>query len=94
MLEYISERALLRGGSIYFNARNIQMTEVFIRNFGQIMISENPIMFGLAKQSDMQNPEPVRTLQLILSKIDTIDGEILMVIDNAEELIENDRNDF
>lgn len=32
MLEYISERSLLKGGSIYFNARNIQMVEIFIRN--------------------------------------------------------------
>lgn len=51
-------------------------------------------MFGIAKESDLANPSPVKTLQLILSKIDTIDGEVLLVIDNAEELIENDRNDF
>ena len=33
MLDYISERGLLKGGSIYFNARNITMCELFIRNF-------------------------------------------------------------
>ena len=33
VLEYIAERGLLKGGSIYFNARNITMCEMFIRNF-------------------------------------------------------------
>ena len=33
ILDYIAERSLLKGGSIYFNARNISMCEMFIRNF-------------------------------------------------------------
>ena len=33
MLDYISERSLLKGGSIYFNARNISICEVFVKNF-------------------------------------------------------------
>ena len=47
VLEYISERGLLKGGSIYFNARNISMCELFIRNFNQVLISENSTLFGI-----------------------------------------------
>ena len=52
ILDYISERSLLKGGSIYFNARNIQMCESFIRNFNQVLISENPTLFGIVKTRD------------------------------------------
>ena len=38
--------------------------------------------------------EPVKTLQAILAKISIIDGDIVLVIDNAEELIVNERSDF
>ena len=38
--------------------------------------------------------EPVKTLQAILAKIYIIDGDIVLVIDNAEELIVNERSDF
>ena len=47
VLDYISERGLLKGGSIYFNARNITMCEVFIQNINQVLISENPTLFGI-----------------------------------------------
>ena len=47
VLDYISERGLLKGGSIYFNARNISLVELFIRNFNQVLISENPKLFNL-----------------------------------------------
>ena len=33
-------------------------------------------------------------MESILSKIAIIDGEILLVIDNSEDLIINERNDF
>ena len=52
ILDYISERSLLKGGSIYFNARNIQICELFIRNFNQVLISENPTLFGIVKTRD------------------------------------------
>jgi hypothetical protein len=38
--------------------------------------------------------EPIKTLQSILAKISIIDGDIVLVIDNAEELIINERSDF
>ena len=31
---------------------------------------------------------------LVLTKLAMIDGQILIVIDNAEDLIKNDKNDF
>jgi len=52
MLDYIADRGLLKGGSIYFNARNISMCELFIRNFNQVLLSENPTLFGIAKKRD------------------------------------------
>jgi ABC-type dipeptide/oligopeptide/nickel transport system ATPase component len=52
MLDYIADRGLLKGGSIYFNARNISMCELFIRNFNQVLLSENPTLFGIAKERD------------------------------------------
>ena len=94
MLDYIAERGLLKGGSIYFNARNISMCEIFIRNFNQVLISENPTLFGVAREKEQVRHEPVKTLESILSKIAIIDGEILLVIDNSEDLIMNERNDF
>ena len=52
MLDYIADRGLLKGGSIYFNARNISMCELFIRNFNQVLLAENPTLFGNAKERD------------------------------------------
>ena len=52
ILDYVSERGLLKGGSIYFNARNISMCEPFIHNFNQVLLSENPTLFGIAKERD------------------------------------------
>ena len=94
MLDYISERGLLKGGSIYFNARNISMCEVFVRNFNQVLISENPTLFGIAREREKVMHEPIKTLESILAKISIIDGDICLVIDNAEQLIINERNDF
>ena len=87
VLDYISERGLLKGGSIYFNARNINMCEMFIRNFNQVLISENPTLFGITRERYQLKQEPIKTLQSILSKIAIIDGDIVLVIDNAEEVI-------
>lgn len=94
ILDYISERRLLRGGSIYFNARNISICEVFIRNFNQVLISENPTLFGIMKEKEQIKHEPIKNLVSILDKLSIIDGDIVMVIDNAEMLIEQERYDF
>lgn len=94
VLDYIAERGLLKGGSIYFNARNITMCEIFIRNFNQVLISENPSLFGIARERDQVKNEPIKTLESILAKISIIEGDIVLVIDNVEELIVNERSDF
>ena len=52
VLDYIAERSLLKGGSIYFNARNISICERFIRDFNHVLISENPTLFGIARERD------------------------------------------
>ena len=46
MLNYISERNLLEGGSIYINARNFVLCERFIRHFNKELTTENPNLFG------------------------------------------------
>lgn len=94
ILDYISQRGLLKGGSIYFNARNISICEIFIRNFNQVLISENPQLFGIARERDQIQQEPIKTLDSILAKILIIEGDIVLVIDNAQELISNERTDF
>ena len=42
VLDYIKERTLVKGGIIYFNAKNIRFVEVFIHSFTQVLIAENP----------------------------------------------------
>ena len=59
ILQYIAERSLLKGGSIYFNARNISLCEHFIHNFNQVLISENPTLFGIARDRDQLKQEPL-----------------------------------
>ena len=49
-IDYISERSLLKGGSIFINARNVTVSEQFMKKFNQQLISENPILFGNAKE--------------------------------------------
>ena len=48
-LHFIAERELFKGGSIFMNARNITVCEVFLRDFISMLITENPILFGNAK---------------------------------------------
>ena len=93
-LDYISERSLLKGGSIYINARGITDCEVFLRNFNTNLISDNPILFGKAKNQSQHKQQSITIFNLILTKISIIDGNILLVIDNAEDLITKDKNDF
>ena len=46
MLNYISERNLVLGGSIYINARNESVCDHSIRTFNKILIENNPNLFG------------------------------------------------
>ncbi len=50
ILDYISERGLLKGGSIYFNARNISICEIFIQTFNHNLLAEYPTLFGITKE--------------------------------------------
>ena len=48
-LHFIADRELLKGGSIFINARNITVCEVFLREFVNHLIQENSILFGHVK---------------------------------------------
>ena len=52
------------------------------------------MLFGIAKERDQVRHEPIKTLESILAKIAIIEGDILLVIDNTEELIINERTNF
>ena len=49
-MHYINERRLIKGGIIYINARNITVSEQFLQKFNDTLISENPVLFGIAKE--------------------------------------------
>jgi len=57
------------------------------------LIKENEQLFGNAYKTNSES-EGLETLILILSKINYIDGQILFVIDNAEDIICNDKTKF
>jgi ABC-type dipeptide/oligopeptide/nickel transport system ATPase component len=48
-LQYIKERRLIRGGIIYTDARSVASSEALIRKLNSQLISENPQVFGTAK---------------------------------------------
>jgi hypothetical protein len=85
---------MLKGGSVLLNTRCIQNIEDFMDEFNSKLISENQVLFGNAKRQDDQNKKALQILKLILGKLTQIEGDILFVFDNVEELIENDRNNF
>jgi Cdc6-like AAA superfamily ATPase len=94
-LHHLSERSLLKGGSILLNARAVFSCETFIRKLNFQLIHENPIMFSQAKEfCEKSQHDCIKTFNLIMQKISYIEGSILMVMDNCEELIERDRNNF
>ena len=47
-LHFIADRELLKGGSIFVNARNLTVCEVFLREFVNKLIEENSTLFGHA----------------------------------------------
>jgi predicted AAA+ superfamily ATPase len=49
-LQYIQDRSLLRGGLILTNAQSISNCELLVRTLNNQLISENPFMFGSAKE--------------------------------------------
>lgn len=90
-LHFIEERSLLQGGSIYINSQDFEQTEQFARYFNQEVMNNNSVMFGRSLENEH---DANKTLNLLLSKISMIEGTILLVIDNADELIQNDRISF
>lgn len=62
VLDYICERALIRGGIIYFNAKTMSIVELFLRNFNSVLISENPLIFTFTMTRDQLNKNPFKTL--------------------------------
>ena len=87
MLNYISARNLLVGGSIYINVRNFSVCDRFIRHFNKELVQQNPNLFGNFDDFEKKNLEPIGMMMTILSKLAIVDHEIVLVIDNAEDII-------
>ena len=100
-LDYIAERKLLKAGSVYLNIRGVSCIEEFLKKFNHTLITENPSLFGSTKTMKSQS---IATFTLILEKIQMVTEDfkasdergpaILIVIDNAEDLIEENKFDF
>ena len=41
---------MIKGGIIYINARNITVSEQFLKKFNDTLIADNPVLFGIAKE--------------------------------------------
>ena len=90
----MEERCLLRGGSIYYNARDIQCCVTFTRKLCNKLINENSELFQSSLQHLDCDKQPMKVLKLIITKMIRIEGDILLVIDNAEDLIQKDKTNF
>ena len=94
-MQYIQDRSLLRGGLIIVDARSKSRCEQLVRKLNNQFISENSAMFGSAKEHNQsQQQDCLSTFILIISKISYIKEDILLVIDNCDELIFQDRQNF
>lgn len=95
-IQHISERMLLPGGYIIINVRGIKDCEVFLRTFNQQVITEDNPMFyftlGQAlEQGRSMQQDSLTITDLILEKIASLEQKVLLVIDNAEDLITFDK---
>ena len=63
VLDYISERTLIKGGIIYFNAKNLSIVELFVRHFNSVLISENPKLFSFSQDRDQLKKDPIKTIK-------------------------------
>lgn len=96
-IQHINERMLLPGGYIIINARGIKDCEVFLRTFNQQVITEdNPLFFfslgqTLEQRRQMQH-DSIAITDLILEKIASLEQKVLLVIDNAEDLIATEKS--
>lgn len=93
-LQWMEERSLLKGGSIYYNSRDISCCELFTRKLCNKLIKENRKLFKSIISHLDCNKQPMKVLKLIISKLIRIEGDILLVIDNAEDLIHKDKTNF
>jgi len=82
----------LRGGIVYTDARSISKCDIFVRKLNEQLIAENPLIFGARQNFRCQ--DFLNNFILIISKMSYVKEEILFVIDNCEEIIEKDRQDF
>lgn len=93
-LLYIQERSLLRGGIIYTDARSVPTSEALMRKLNSQLIAENPTVFGTGKHRQSHQQDSLSIFILIISKISYTKESMLMVIDNCEDVIEKDRQNF
>ena len=94
-LQWMEERSLLRGGQIYYNARDISCTVIFTRKLCNKLLTENNKLFKSMIPAHLDcNKQPMKVLKLIIAKLVRIEGDILLVVDNAEDLIQKDKTNF
>ena len=58
------------------------------------MVTENPQLVQSFLPNVDSNKEPMQALKSIIAKLSRIEGDILLVIDNSEDLIVKDKNNF
>lgn len=80
------------------NVRGVKDCEVLLIQLNNTLIQDNPHLNQLFnKIKDSKNTQQSGSLSvtnLILPKLAALDVKILMVFDNAEELIDNDKINF
>ena len=78
------------------NVRGVKDSEVFLRILNNRLISDNPLFCELsnAKDAKAQQQDSFSITNLVLQKISALQRKILMVIDNAEDLITFDKRNF
>jgi len=96
-IQHINERFLLPGGYIMLNVRGIKDCEVFLRSFNkQVVTKENQMSAEIfvGQEQGVANQDSFSITTIILEKFASIQKKILLVIDNAEDLITNDKHNF
>jgi Cdc6-like AAA superfamily ATPase len=97
-IQHINERMLLPGGYIMLNVRGIKYCEDFLRTFiKQVAAKGNPMSADIfvGQEQGVTYEDSFSITTLILEKFASIQKKILLVIDNAEDLISSqDKHDF
>ena len=58
-----------------------------MNTFNKELVEENPNLFVSFDDFETKNLQPIQTLVTILNKLSIIDHEMVLVIDNAENII-------